>query len=164
MVAFHNSSIRRGRQATPYSLFTGQDAPWTLNDFRVFGCPVYILHKRLQDGDNINKWKSRSWQGVYNGPSTCHASNIPLVYNPTTTHISPQFHVVYDESFTSITSLPSPLADDLMNKLFEKAFWSHDTGTANTVNTHDFATFWVPPNSPNNKRKRHQEDAHSSLP
>jgi hypothetical protein len=45
MVSFHNASIRRDKQTTPYQLFTGQDAPWTLKDFRVFGCPTYILHK-----------------------------------------------------------------------------------------------------------------------
>jgi hypothetical protein len=65
MVCFHNATVRHGKTETPYQLFTGQDSPWSLPDFRVFGCPVYVLHKRLQDGDNWNKWKSRSWQGVY---------------------------------------------------------------------------------------------------
>jgi hypothetical protein len=61
-------------------------------------------------------WQNGSWQGVYVGPTTCHASNIPLIYNPATMHISPQFHVVYDESFTSVTPLPSFISDALMEK------------------------------------------------
>jgi hypothetical protein len=40
MVNFHNASIRRDKQMSPYALFTGQTAPWKLDDFRVFGCPV----------------------------------------------------------------------------------------------------------------------------
>jgi hypothetical protein len=67
MVCFHNASQRRGKVATPYQLFTGQDPPWSLKDFQVFGCQAYVLHKRLQDGDNLNKWKARSWIGVYVG-------------------------------------------------------------------------------------------------
>jgi hypothetical protein len=35
MVSFHNTSLRRGKSATPYQLFIGQDAPWSLLDFRV---------------------------------------------------------------------------------------------------------------------------------
>jgi hypothetical protein len=91
MVHFHNSSIRRDKQQSPHQLFTGEESPWLLKDFRVFGCPTYVLHKRLQDGDAYSKWKARSWLGVYIGPSSCHASNIPLIYNPSTTHVSPQF-------------------------------------------------------------------------
>ena len=41
--------------------------------------PAYIIHKRLQDGDHLGKWKSRSWRGVYIGQSTQHASNVLLI-------------------------------------------------------------------------------------
>jgi hypothetical protein len=148
MVCCHNATVRRGKTDTPYQLFTGQDSPWSLPDFRVFGCPVYVLHKRLQDGDNLNKWKSRSWQGVYIGPSSCHANNVPLIYNPATTHISPQFHVVYDEGFTSITSIPSHMEDNLMRKLFEKAYWTYDHANNNSADTYDFHTFWSQTSTP----------------
>jgi hypothetical protein len=85
---FHNCSIRKDRQETPFKLFTNQDPPWSLQDFRVFGSPTYVLQKELQDGISINKWKPHEWKGVYIGHSSCHYSSIPLVYNPDTTHIS----------------------------------------------------------------------------
>jgi hypothetical protein len=102
-INFHNSSNCKHQQDSPYKLFTGQEPPWTLRDFKIFRCHVYVLDKDLQDGRSIKKWKTRSWQGIYIGNSNCHASSIPLVYNPATTHITPQFHVVFDESFKIAT-------------------------------------------------------------
>jgi hypothetical protein len=102
-----------------------------------------MLHKHLQDGDIFNKWKARSWQGAYVGPSTCHASNIPLIYNPTTTHMSPQFHVVYDEDFILVVPLPSTAAADaLLDKLYKKAFWMHDHNNPLLTDSYPFTTFW----------------------
>jgi hypothetical protein len=48
LVNFHNASILHDKAASPHQLFTGEDAPWSLNDFRVFGCPAYVLAKQLQ--------------------------------------------------------------------------------------------------------------------
>jgi hypothetical protein len=45
MVHFHNASICQDKQFSPHRLFTGEDPPWRLQDFRVFGCPTYVLHK-----------------------------------------------------------------------------------------------------------------------
>jgi hypothetical protein len=155
-VAFHNASIRRGFTQTPYQLFTGQAAPWTIADFRVFGCPSYVLHKRLQDGDNYNKWKSRCWQGIYMGPSTCHASNIPLIYNHTTTHISPQFHVTYDEGFTSVLTTDPYLSETSLSRLYQKATWHHPP--TDTASDYHFKSFWMPPNHATAGSKRAYQD------
>jgi hypothetical protein len=144
MVCFHNATVRRDKNESPYQLFTGQEAPWLLKDFRVFGCPVYVLHKRLQDGDNFSKWKARSWQGLYVGPSTCHASNIPLIYNPATTHVSPQFHVVYDEGFTSVTPIANMTNNLLLEKLYNKAFWTYNPTMNDQSDDYHFTSFWDP--------------------
>jgi hypothetical protein len=40
MVNFHNASVPRSQQATPSSLFTGQDPPCTLQDFVSLVAPV----------------------------------------------------------------------------------------------------------------------------
>ncbi len=53
---FHNASICSDLNKSPHHLFTGVPAPWKLEDFRVFGCPVFVLDKRLQDGDTLPKW------------------------------------------------------------------------------------------------------------
>jgi hypothetical protein len=117
-VNFHNSSIRKQQTKSPYEQFTGQTPPWSLRDFRIFGSPIYVLNKALQDGNSQSKWRSRAWFGVYVGNSTCHSSAIPLIYNPITTHISPQFHLVYDEYFMTVSSQPSFDSEAYLEKLF----------------------------------------------
>jgi hypothetical protein len=69
-VAFHNASICKGNQHSPHFLFTDEDPPAQLHDFRVFGSPAYVLKKELQDGHKLNKWSDCSWQGVYVGHSS----------------------------------------------------------------------------------------------
>jgi hypothetical protein len=117
-VNFHNCSICKDKTIPPYEAFTGQSLPWSPSDFRVFGSPTYVLQKELQDGATLNKWKPRSWLGVYVGTSNCHASAILLIYNPTSTRISPQYHVVYDEYFLTVSSSPAFDSDAYLTKVY----------------------------------------------
>jgi hypothetical protein len=55
---FHNASIRNDTQLSPHRMFTGEEAPWKMEHFRVFGSPVIVLAKKLQDGDALQKWKA----------------------------------------------------------------------------------------------------------
>ena len=75
-----------------------------LRRLRVFGCPCYVLDPRLQDGKKIPKWEPRSRKGQFLGYSKEHATTIGMIRNIRTGHISPQFHVVFDEDFTTVTS------------------------------------------------------------
>ncbi len=43
--------------------------------------------------------------GIYVGHSPSHAANVSLILNPRTGHISPQFHIVYDDVFTTVPYL-----------------------------------------------------------
>ncbi len=43
--------------------------------------------------------------GIYVDGSPSHASNVALILNPRTEHISPQFHVVFDDDFTTVEYL-----------------------------------------------------------
>jgi hypothetical protein len=52
---------------------------------------------------------------------------VPVVYNPVTTHISPQFHVVYDEQFTSISRPISIMSDQFFKSLHDKASWTYES-------------------------------------
>ena len=73
-----------------------------------FGCPVYVLKNDLQTaGSQIPKWDPRARLGIYLDHSPCHAGSIALVMNPRTLHVSPQFHVVYDDDFTTVPSMRS---------------------------------------------------------
>jgi hypothetical protein len=54
---FHNASIRHESGLSPHRMFTGEDAPWRVEHFHVFGSLVFVLHKQkqLQYGDSLPK-------------------------------------------------------------------------------------------------------------
>ena len=122
------TSRSRGHAATPWEIFTGSDSPWQVTDFKTLFCPVYILDRRLQEGLHTGKWHSRSELGVYIGHSHQYAGVVPLVWNPRTRLVSPQFHVIFDEHFDTVSpSAPTSAAAlaDLHQRLFSTARWSY---------------------------------------
>jgi hypothetical protein len=70
-----------------------------------WGCPAYVLDPKLQDGKKLPKWSPRSRQGKFVGISKEHASTVALVLNPSTKRISPQFHVLFDDFFSTVRSV-----------------------------------------------------------
>ena len=79
-------------------------------DFRrahVFGCPVYVLEPKLQDGKKIPKLSPRARLGMFLGFSKLHSSLVPMVLNVRTGKISPQYHVVFDDKFETVQSMPA---------------------------------------------------------
>jgi len=75
-----------------------------LRHAHVWGAPCYVLDPKLQDGHKIPKFDPRSRQGLNLGWSPRHAATVPLVLNLTTGSVSPQFHVVFDDWFTTVSS------------------------------------------------------------
>jgi hypothetical protein len=69
---------------------------------------MYIIDRRLQAGHKISKWEARSRLAVYIGPSTYHASNVGLGLSLTTGLVSPTFHAIYDDSFTTVNNIVIP--------------------------------------------------------
>jgi hypothetical protein len=90
---------------TPEEIFTGIKGRNCLPDFHSFGCPIFVLEPSLQQGHKIPRWKPLSRLGVYLGLSPDHASSIPLVLSTTTGLVSPQFHVVFDDNFSTTSCL-----------------------------------------------------------
>jgi hypothetical protein len=43
--------------------------------------------------------------GLYVGCLPSHAANVSLILNPRTGHVSPQFHVIFDDDFTTVSYL-----------------------------------------------------------
>jgi len=79
-----------------------QTSPELRNEHPLF-CPVFTLDKSLQSGTGmLPKWNPRSNVGVYLGHSPDHASNVALVLNLTTGLVSPQYHVVFDDNFSTV--------------------------------------------------------------
>ena len=90
---------------SPIEVFTSTSFPDHnhLHRTRVFGCPVYVLDPKLQDAKKLPKWQKRSWQGIFLGFSPDHNSTVALVLNPETGSITPQYHVIFDEKFSTVT-------------------------------------------------------------
>ncbi|KAL7474968.1 hypothetical protein ACHAW6_000907, partial [Cyclotella cf. meneghiniana] len=60
-VCVYNKLPQHGAGLSPEELFSGVKSPRSgLPRAHVFGCPVYVLDPRLQDGQKIPKWDSRA--------------------------------------------------------------------------------------------------------
>jgi hypothetical protein len=95
------------------SLFVSYDH---LARLHMFGCPIYVLHPRLQDGHTVPKWKPLARRGQFLGYSPEHSSSIGLILNTTTGKIIPQYHVVHGDYFTTVPSVYS-------TKTFDAVSW-----------------------------------------
>ena len=124
-VYIHNRipSVKTG--LSPMDLWSKTRFPMQkLLSLHVWGCPVYVLEKNLADGKSIGRWKAKSQRMVYMGYSDRHSSDVPLVLNPFTGSITPQWNVVIDDWFatvaTSVDDLPDFNADE-----WSKTFGAH---------------------------------------
>ena len=96
----------------PMDRVTGSFVPRTLlKNVHVWGCPSYVLDPKLQDGHKIPKFDPRSRKGLNLGWSPKHASTVPMILNLLTGSCSPQFHVVFDDWFSTV-STEDKLDDD----------------------------------------------------
>ena len=84
---------------TPEKLF--------LNTLHTWGSSFYVLDEKLQSTNIIPKWDPRSQLHIYLGRSPCHAGPVALVLNPNTFHVSPQYHIVFDDDFSTVPFLAS---------------------------------------------------------
>ena len=63
-----------------------------------------MLDLVLQEGKRLPKWKKKSRRAIHLGLSQLHGSNVALVLNQITGKISPQYHLVYDDHFSTVYS------------------------------------------------------------
>ena len=66
-----------------------------------------FLDPKLQDGKKLPKWQARARRGQYLGTSPDHSSTVGLIHNLRTGFISPQYHVIYDDLFSSVPNAES---------------------------------------------------------
>ena len=102
-------------------IFTGQKLSTYehLHRAHVWGCPVYVLDPALQDG---KKWKPRSRRGMYLGISPSHSSTVGRILNLHTGFVSPQYHVVYDDLYSTV---PNAESGGILNEgSFDAQAWS----------------------------------------
>ena len=90
----------------PLELDTGSRLqPGEVKNYRVWGCPAYVLDPKVQDGNKLPRWVPKAHRGQFLGRSNSHASNISLIRNLTTGNMSSQFHVTYDDFFLTLSSI-----------------------------------------------------------
>lgn len=92
---------------TPESRLYGAKQPKAIpvRSFHTLFCPVYVYvldHRLHAAGGSIPKWKPRGRCGVYLGHSPIHAGSVALVFNPLTGRVSPAYHVVFDDTFSTV--------------------------------------------------------------
>ena len=101
----HNNWHLDENGLSPSQKFCGTEHRMELKDIHTWGCPCYVLDSKLQTNTMMSKWEPRSRLGIYLGHSPCHAGSVALVLNPRTLHVSPQFHIVFNEDFTTVPYL-----------------------------------------------------------
>jgi hypothetical protein len=100
----YNSTPKDG--VSPLDIFIGSIVPCCrLMDMHVWGCPVYVLDPKVQQGRKLPRWQPRSRKGVFMGISLQHTSEVPQLLNLSTCSMTTQFQVVFDDQFTTISSI-----------------------------------------------------------
>ena len=118
----HNRIPSRTTGLTPLELLSKTKADHKdLLRSHVWGCPVFVLDPKLQDGKKIPKWSRQSRLGQFVGFSDEHSSLVANVRHLTTGFVSPQYHVVFDDLFQTVFSsgCNDALVDTICNNLFD---------------------------------------------
>jgi hypothetical protein len=90
----------------PVDLYNGSTMPChILQDWHTRGCPVYILDPTLQSGQRLPQWQPCLCPGIFVGLSSTHSSKVLLVLNLQTGSIIMQYHVIFDDGFTTVESI-----------------------------------------------------------
>jgi hypothetical protein len=108
-----------------------------LQNLHVFGCPVYVLDPTLQDAKKLPKWNRRSRRAVYLGYSRQHSNKVHMVLNLETGNVSPQYHLVFNDTFSTVYSNGAFNAD-VWNSLVTSNLELHDDAPSTVPFSFDF--------------------------
>ena len=122
----------------PIEIFSGSKLSSynCLKQLHVWGCPVFVLDPKLQDGKKLPKWKPRARLGQYLGVAPQFASTVGNILNLESGYISPQYHVVHDDFFTTV---PASLTAASWNALGGSRVWErlYERGSERYVDPED---------------------------
>jgi hypothetical protein len=125
----YNTTKRRSRDydISPWEQFTGKRSKLNQSDMHPLFCPVYVLDRRMQEGTSPPKWTKRTTQKVYVGHLHHYSRSVPMVWDPKTKLVSPQFHVMFDDHFDTVQP-PDPNIKhaDTMDRLFRDNRYTYD--------------------------------------
>jgi len=89
---------------------------------RVWGCPVFVLNPKLQDGKKIPKWNHCARMGQFLGYSDENSSLVANVRHFGSGYVSPQYHVLFDDLFHTVFRD----GNDALNKAICDLLWVTD--------------------------------------
>ena len=88
---------------TPEQKFSVVEFQIFLTYYHTWGCTVFFLEAPLHRGlAGLPKWESSARTGVYFGRSPLHTELVNLVLNTRTGHIPPQYHMVFEYTFSTV--------------------------------------------------------------
>jgi hypothetical protein len=100
-----NDTPMKNKTKSRLEIFASTPVSPNIKHHHHIGIPVYVLNDELQAGKKIPKWLPRARVGIYLGKSPRHARNVSLVLNPRTGMTSAQYHVKFDDTFDTVSSL-----------------------------------------------------------
>jgi hypothetical protein len=124
----HNCLLLNSNGYTPNALLHGVPLDTIpIKTFHTLFCPVYVLNAQARSAGCPSplKQEPRSWIGVYLGHSAFHVSGVVLVFNPRTGRVSPQYHIIFDDTFLTVPYMDAgtvpPHWEDLLQHSSKKA-------------------------------------------
>jgi hypothetical protein len=118
----YNTTKRRSSDydLIPWEQFTSERSKLDQTDMHPLFCPVYVLDRRMQEGTSPPKWTTRKPQKVYVRHLHPYSKSVPMVWDPKTKLVSPQFHVMFDDNFDTVqASNPNIKQAYTMDRLFK---------------------------------------------
>jgi hypothetical protein len=125
----YNTTKRRSRDydLIPWEQFTGERSKLDQTDMHPLFCPVYVLDRRVQEGTSPPKWTKRTTQKVYVGHLHHYSKSVPMVWDPKTKLVSPQFHVKFNDNFDTVKSPDLNIKQaNTMDRLFRTNRYTYD--------------------------------------
>lgn len=69
----HNNVPQKDDSDSPLERFSGTKVTPHLRHFHHFGCPIYVLDEKIQQGQKIRKGQEHARVGIYLGRSPQHS-------------------------------------------------------------------------------------------
>jgi hypothetical protein len=143
----HNHTPHKVSGFAPIEIFASTSIGCeNLRRARVWGSPGYVLSPKLQDGKKLPKWAPKSRRGQFLGFSPSHSSTVALMRNLTTHHVNPQYHIVFDELFSTVHSVNEHTLTWLDLFTYHHEFYGpFEDEEDDTIHFPELSDEWVPP-------------------
>jgi hypothetical protein len=117
-------------ELSPWEQFMGERSKLDQTGMHPLLCPVYVLDRRMQEGTSPPKWTKRTTQTtqkVYVGHLHHYSKSVPMVWDPKTKVVSPQFHVMFNDNFDTVQAPdPNIKQSDTIDRLFQTNRYLYD--------------------------------------